>query len=334
MSFRLIKQIYFKLPILLKVLMVILLFMFLFGFLIHLVEPDQFPSIFDGIWWAFITGATVGYGDLVPSTPAGKIVAICLVLTGGSLIAYYITSLAALTFHQEQEMEAGKIAFKGYNHLVIIGWNERSRQLIKIISKSSPQIQMVLIDTTLQHVPFSDYPVHFIKGDPTEDRILQRANVKLADRVLITADITRSERTSDNMSILTVVAIRGNNPSIPIIVEIMSSAQIANAKRAGATTILRSNDFTSTLFYHELIRQPNARPFEDIFHLLSTQQFHHSVLNADMEKMNFDEVASLLRNKQQILIGFIRNNQYHMNPSVKSQMQNGDLLISFIPWKK
>lgn len=44
-------------------------------------QPEVFENIGDGIWWAIITFATVGYGDIYPITPLGKLLGciICLV---------------------------------------------------------------------------------------------------------------------------------------------------------------------------------------------------------------------------------------------------------------
>ncbi len=43
-------------------------------------------SIQDGIWWAFVTSTTVGYGDISPVTPFGRIIATVLMLVGIGLI--------------------------------------------------------------------------------------------------------------------------------------------------------------------------------------------------------------------------------------------------------
>ncbi|MEC5424902.1 potassium channel family protein [Virgibacillus sp. C22-A2] len=333
MSIRIFKQIYFRLPVILKLLITILMLMLLFGMVIHFVEPQQFPTIFDGIWWAFVTAATVGYGDYVPLSVAGKLIAILLILTGGGLIAFYITSLSAATIQHERDLEGGRLAFKGSNHLILVGWNERTRQLIKIITKTTPDLRIVLIDRTLQHVAFQNYPVHFIQGDATEDETLVKANVELAERVLITADISKRERQADNYTILTTVAIRGNNKEIPIVAEVLSKVQIENALRAGATTIIRSNDFMSALFYHELSHIKAATPFEDILQILNSQQFHHSKLPEDLDNKPFIYISKLHSKKQHLLLGLIRNKTYHLNPPAEFLVKEGDILLSLVNWQ-
>ncbi len=57
----------------------------------HLVEhdaqPDKFGSIPDAMWWAIVTLTTVGYGDVVPVTLAGRVVAGFTMLAGLMMIA-------------------------------------------------------------------------------------------------------------------------------------------------------------------------------------------------------------------------------------------------------
>jgi voltage-gated potassium channel len=67
------------------------------GALARLVEPDTFTSLGLAYWWAVATVTTVGYGDVVPEDPAGRVVGALLMLTGLSLIPT-LTSVIVATF--------------------------------------------------------------------------------------------------------------------------------------------------------------------------------------------------------------------------------------------
>jgi potassium voltage-gated channel Shaw-related subfamily C protein len=41
---------------------------------INEVEDNKFDSILIGLWWAIVTITTLGYGDIVPVTPLGRII--------------------------------------------------------------------------------------------------------------------------------------------------------------------------------------------------------------------------------------------------------------------
>jgi voltage-gated potassium channel len=51
------------------------------------VQPDKFGSIPRALWWAVITLTTTGYGDVYPVTPAGKVVAALVAISGIGVIA-------------------------------------------------------------------------------------------------------------------------------------------------------------------------------------------------------------------------------------------------------
>ncbi|MXZ49409.1 MAG: ion transporter [Rhodobacteraceae bacterium] len=53
----------------------------------HEVQPEEFSSIISCLWWAIITLATVGYGDLYPITPGGKIFTSIIVMSGMGILA-------------------------------------------------------------------------------------------------------------------------------------------------------------------------------------------------------------------------------------------------------
>ena len=56
------------------------------GLLERIVEPETFTSLGLAYWWAVMTVTTVGYGDIVPESPQGRVVAGFLMLLGFGLI--------------------------------------------------------------------------------------------------------------------------------------------------------------------------------------------------------------------------------------------------------
>lgn len=55
-----------------------------------LVDRRDFHTLGDGVWWAIVTLATVGYGDIVPTTTWGRVI-------GSAVIVMGVTFLAILT---------------------------------------------------------------------------------------------------------------------------------------------------------------------------------------------------------------------------------------------
>lgn len=75
---------------------------FIFGASAYMLEHAHNPAfsdVSDGLWWAFVTLTTVGYGDVYPVTSGGRIVAVFTMLFG---IAIYSLMIANLTYFVEE----------------------------------------------------------------------------------------------------------------------------------------------------------------------------------------------------------------------------------------
>ncbi|HXH71913.1 MAG TPA: potassium channel family protein [Mariprofundaceae bacterium] len=75
---------------------------FVFGTAAFLIEHPHNPAfgdVSDGLWWAFVTMTTVGYGDIVPQSGGGRIVGVLTMVFG---IAVYSLAIANLTVFIER----------------------------------------------------------------------------------------------------------------------------------------------------------------------------------------------------------------------------------------
>ena len=84
------------------------------SFLIFSVEsqqPDsQINSMLDAVWWTVATVTTVGYGDVVPVTETGKIVAIFYMFFGIGVLAVFLSVLGTQFYKRRLEKEEKEIS--------------------------------------------------------------------------------------------------------------------------------------------------------------------------------------------------------------------------------
>jgi voltage-gated potassium channel len=64
------------------------------GVLMWVLDRDEFPNVWLGLWWAVQTVTTVGYGDVTPADPTGRVIAAVVMLTG---IGFLTVVTAAIT---------------------------------------------------------------------------------------------------------------------------------------------------------------------------------------------------------------------------------------------
>jgi len=84
------------------------------SFVIYSVEsphPDsQINSMLDAVWWTVATVTTVGYGDIVPVTDAGKIVAIFFMFFGIGTLAVFLSVLGTRFYKRRFEQGEKEIS--------------------------------------------------------------------------------------------------------------------------------------------------------------------------------------------------------------------------------
>ncbi len=81
-----------------------------FGLLERLLDPKTFHTFWLGAWWALQTVTTVGYGDVVPQTSVGRIVASVLLLGGLAFLTVIIAMITGgfVALYQRQAVAAGE----------------------------------------------------------------------------------------------------------------------------------------------------------------------------------------------------------------------------------
>lgn len=59
------------------------------GVTVWLFDRDDFPNLGRALWWALQTVTTVGYGDVVPSTPVGRLIGAAIMVASIAFVSIF-----------------------------------------------------------------------------------------------------------------------------------------------------------------------------------------------------------------------------------------------------
>lgn len=274
----------------------------------YLQEPKTFKSLFDAFWWVMVTVTTVGYGDIYPHTFGGRLIGIFLFIFGIGLVGVTIGKIvdAFGTFHRRRE--EGRLAYKGEGQIVIIGWSQKAKHAVEEILLTNKSVEVVIIDT-LEKAPFLEERVHYVKGEASDDPVLEQAKIEKAKAVLIFADETLSEpQICDGKSLMIVSAVERYAPQVHSIVEIMDEKHIKNFRFVDVDEFILMHQTISRLAVRsafmtgisEVYRQLMSRRHGD--NLYRIPKRNHWQIYRDAFNELLEEGATLIANKNDLTI--------------------------------
>ena len=96
-------------------------------------------SFIDAFYYIIVTMATVGYGDIVPTTPAGKIIAILLIVTGVGTFLGVIANATELMLSRREKLAR----MKKLNMVIGVFFSEVGNRLIRIFAQADPRFEEI-----------------------------------------------------------------------------------------------------------------------------------------------------------------------------------------------
>lgn len=289
----------------------------------HLIEG--FPWL-ESFYVAVQTVTTVGYGDLTPATPEGKLFAIIFILFGAGTVLYALTAAAQAIFQSEVMAAFGtrlrhREMDKLQNHHIVCGAGRVGRRIITQLQRQ--KVPFVVIEKNREKVAeLMENRELVIIGDATLESNLQKAGV---ERALGLASCLPDD--ADNVYV--VLTARGMNEKLHIVARAVEEEAEPKLIRAGANRVVAPIIIGGLNMARALLKPAIA-------------DFMDSIVAEDMELV-FEEVALgptssftdkclkdiNLRAELDIVIVAIRrkNGEMIFQPSGETVLKDGDLLI-------
>ncbi|WP_304306196.1 ion transporter [Pseudacidovorax intermedius] len=138
----------------------------------HDAQPDKFENIPQSIYWAVITLASVGYGDITPVTPAGRAVTIVLALIGIGIFAIPAALLSS-AFSDQLHKERDALRQELFE---MLGDGVLSEEEAEILNREAKRLHLSAEDVEVlmqearrareMAADLSKLPLHIIAADP------------------------------------------------------------------------------------------------------------------------------------------------------------------------
>ncbi|HEY9596207.1 MAG TPA: potassium channel family protein, partial [Cyanophyceae cyanobacterium] len=114
-------------------------------------QPEAFSSIPVAMWWGVVTLTTVGYGDIYPVTPLGKLFGAILAFIGIGLFALptgIIASGFSLEIQRKTEIENHELVEISSSSSQV--WTAEQKELVSIHVEQSAELMKFCVETAKQ----------------------------------------------------------------------------------------------------------------------------------------------------------------------------------------
>ncbi len=286
-------------------------------------------SWLDCLWHTIITISTVGYGEVKPLSPLGKVFTMIVIIVAFAVFAYGASAIASMLFEGElrkiftvKRME--KMVSKLKNHTIVCGLGRTGQAAIKELWREKVPFVVVEKDESKIEEAKENYPnLIYIIGDATQDETLIKAGVKSAQNMIVaTAD------DADNLFI--TLSAKNLNPRLRIVTRANREENVIKLKRAGATEVILPN-VIGGLRMASLAIRPSVVSFLDIV-------THHGEIDLRLEEVEVPKGSpfhgKLLKDLNipsktgVIVIGIRREDgSFILNPTSSTMVLEGDRLI-------
>lgn len=211
----------------------------------------EIQNFWDVAWWWFVTSATVGYGDLVPYTLAGRAAGVVAIIIGLFGYTHIIGIILQVIQHKFEEEERGRGSVNFSNHVVICEYTAFADELIQEIKDKHlfEDRKIVIVSTLVDRTPYSEHT--FIYGEPISPQVLQRANISEAGIIFLFSNNRFTD--PDTKTLHVVSRIKRLNNKAPLYVELHNETHPLLEEVPGKATVMKSSDILHKAIQHDFI---------------------------------------------------------------------------------
>ena len=286
-------------------------------------------SFADWLWWSIVTLTTVGYGDITPMTPLGRLIGIFLMFCGIGVLSMLTATIAGFFVEMRLKRERGMGSYDLRDHIILCQWNHRAEEILRELrSDRRTADSAIVLLADVDSKPVDDDRLHFVRGSVSEET-LRRAGIERAATVVILGDSRLDASARDAQVVLATLAVETLNPDVYTIVELVDEENVRHCQRARADEIVVGHQFSSRLLATAAVDHGMSKVVSELL----SQRFGHDLCRLPLPKKMagrefFDVFCEMKKANSAITVAVQRDGEVVINPASDYRLAAGDHLIA------
>ncbi|MEC7640726.1 MAG: potassium channel family protein [Nitrospinota bacterium] len=301
-------------------------------------------SFGDGLWTAYVTLTTIGYGDIFAKTFEGRLVTIITSMFGIGCFGVFTGIIVEKAMQRRLKKMKGEGNYSSEGHLVIVNVPsyEEIRELLNELDLSpdygeTPRILMTgSLPNQDREIPLaiSERIDGFVMGIPSTLETLERVNMEKARACILLSSSVQP--TMDDTNTLTASLIEKHWSQIITIIDCSRSETLKNLRLFSIDGGVSATDLQMGLLVQELTSQGIFNVYNQLSSHVGGSQLYISRTtvgqwNAENKKLTFGalKLAMLFLNLSVDVLGINRKSEKELllNPSNEQELQPSDYLV-------
>lgn len=282
-------------------------------------------GLLDATYQTVTTVTTVGFAEIQPLGPGGRIFTMVLILTGAGTVLYALGAVfeAVLEGHLRDQygrrrMDRSIDAMQG--HIIVCGWGRVGRALAASIDTDAHRV--VIVDNDPDRL--AGLPLPNVLGDATEDDTLRRAGVERARALVAALD-------TDAGNLFVTVSARALRPELFVVARARVDSSEEKLRRAGADRVVNPQRIGGARMA-AFVLQPNVAEFVDVVMHEGRLEFRleEVVVSAGSPVAGSSLRDAHVRDRTGALVLALRHpdGSFTTNPEPDDRIAAGDVLIA------
>lgn len=285
-------------------------------------------SFINGLYLTIITISTVGYGDMAPVNPLGRLFTVMLIFSGVGYVMYMFSQITEAMvegglqrFVERRKMQKKMSRLR--DHYIVCGFGRIGQEICSILKENNrPFVVVENDDEVIREIDQLGYIE--LKGDASDDDILLKAGIKEA-RGLVAVVSTDA----DNLYI--TLTARGMNQNLFILTRSSGTPGVAKKlKRAGASKVISPYSIGARRMA-QLIVRPTVVDFLDLAMQARELELcmEELLVSAQASFVGKTLMKSEIRKQYNIIVVAIKRPDISMifNPGPDTKILEDDILI-------